>query len=146
MGYRGFRKTACRILLIPVFVLVLVYVPFVLGGIMPAEAEDPGVRKQFEETFHKMMKDPSNIDTTLHYANLAIELKDYEAAIPAMERVLLFNPSLHEVRLQVGALYFNLKSFDMASTYLTEVATSKATSPEQKARANDYLNRIKQLR
>lgn len=98
--------------------------------------------KEFHATFEQMLVNPADLETTMHYADLAIKLQDYEAAIPALERVLMFNPDLAETKLELGILYYNLKSYDMAKAYLSDTKETKNVSPEVVAQANDYLSRM----
>jgi tetratricopeptide (TPR) repeat protein len=114
-----------------------------LWGIPSAHANE-GARGEFESTFQQMLKDPADVDTTLKYANLAIELQDYEAAIPALERILLFNPTLQDIRLEVGVLYYKLKSYDMAEVYLKQVTTAKDADANLRMKASHYLERMRE--
>lgn len=100
------------------------------------------VRQEFDQSFQVMIADPTNVDATLKYANLAYELKDYESAIPPLERLLMFNPKLTHVRLEVGVLYFLLNSKDMARNYFTQVNQDAAATAEQKQKANQYLSQL----
>jgi len=38
------------------------------------------------------LRDPGNLDTTFAYADVSAKLGDNEAAVSALERMLLFNP------------------------------------------------------
>jgi tetratricopeptide (TPR) repeat protein len=108
-----------------------------------AQTQDSAQTKQeFEQTFEAMLQDPSNIDVTMRYANLAIKLEDYEAAIPALERILLFNPDLPKVKQQLGVLYYKLDSFEMAKSYLEDAVKSDNAPDEVVETANKYLQRI----
>lgn len=100
------------------------------------------VRQEFEQSFQAMIADPTDAAATLKYANLAYELKDYESAIPPLERLLMFNPKLTHVRLEVGVLYFLLNSKDMARTYFTQVNKDAGATAEQKQKANHYLTQL----
>ncbi|MFO1242418.1 MAG: hypothetical protein U1E36_04360 [Rickettsiales bacterium] len=100
------------------------------------------VRQEFDQSFQAMLADPTNIDKTLKYANLAYELKDYESAIPPLERLLMYNPKLTHVRLQVGVLYYLLNSHDMARTYLSQVSKDNTATAEQKQKADRYLSQL----
>lgn len=45
---------------------------------------------------------------------MAIQIGNYDAAIGTLSRMLLFNPNLPRVRLELGALYFQLASYPAA--------------------------------
>ncbi len=100
------------------------------------------LQKEFEMTFDQMLEDPTDIALTKKYAKLAVELGDYEAAIPPLERLLMFNPDLVEVRLEVGVLYFLLNSHAISKEYLMEVKNHKDVTPELDRRADQYLARM----
>jgi hypothetical protein len=91
--------------------------------------------------FQQMLADPSNLDVTFAYANVAAQLGDNEAAVSALERMLLFNPSLPRVDLELGALYFRMGSFEIAQTYFQK-ALAGNPPPEVQARVNEYLAQI----
>ena len=63
------------------------------------------LEQQFDQAFQHMLQDPANLDKSFKYAELGIEIGDYEAAISALERMLLYNPDLPRVRLELGVLY-----------------------------------------
>jgi cytochrome c-type biogenesis protein CcmH/NrfG len=50
------------------------------------------LQQQFEQAFQHMLLDPANLDKSFKYAELGIQIGDYEAAISALERMLLYNP------------------------------------------------------
>ena len=51
------------------------------------------LRAQKDTLFQQMLRDPANLDVTFKYADVAARLGDYEAAVAALERMLLFNPT-----------------------------------------------------
>ena len=73
---------------------------------------------------------------------MAIGLGNFESAISALERMLLFNPDLPRVRLELGVLYFRLGSFALARSYLTRAAAAEDAPPAVKARVEVFLAEI----
>ena len=107
-------------------------------------AEDNEIIKQdFEKTFQQMLANPADVDVTLRYAELAVKLEDYEAAIPALERILFFNPSSKKVRLDLGILYYNLDSYDVAKDYFMSVKNGNNVPEDIMKKADGYLNKLK---
>jgi hypothetical protein len=100
------------------------------------------LEKQFDQAFQQMLQDPANLDNTFRYAELAIQIGDYEAAISALERMLLFNPDLPRVRLELGVLYFRLGSYAIARTYLTRALEGEDVPDDVRARVATYLAEI----
>ncbi|MGH6740001.1 MAG: tetratricopeptide repeat protein, partial [Bradyrhizobium sp.] len=91
--------------------------------------------------FQQTLRDPANLDVAFAYADAAAKLGDYEAAVSALERMLLFNPNLPRVQLEVGALYFRMGSYDISRSYFLK-AEAANPPPEVKARIENYLAQI----
>jgi len=82
----------------------------------------PGeLQRQYDEAFLEMLRLPANLDVLFKFAGLAVQSGDIEGAISALERMLLLNPNLPRVRLELGALYFRLRSYQIARTYIEGV-------------------------
>jgi tetratricopeptide (TPR) repeat protein len=103
---------------------------------------DPALKAEFDAAFQDMLRDPANLDKTFKYAELAVKVGDFEAAITALERMLLFNPDLPRVRLELGVLYFRLGSYAIAKTYLTRAVEAPDVPPDVKSRVEVYLAEI----
>ena len=96
---------------------------------------------QKEALFQQMLRNPANLDVTFAYADVSARLGDYEAAVSALERMLLFNPNLPRVQLELGALYFRMGSYDLARDYFEKAAAANPP-PEVRARIDEYLAQI----
>ena len=94
-----------------------------------------------EALFQQMLRNPANLDVTFAYADVAARLGDYEAAVSALDRMLLFNPNLPRVELEIGALYFRMGSFDLARDYFARAAAANPP-PEVRARIDAYMAQI----
>jgi tetratricopeptide (TPR) repeat protein len=103
---------------------------------------DPQVLNQFEQTFKQMLANPADLDVTFRYAELAIQVGDFEAAISALERMLLFNPDLPRVRLELGVLYFRLGSYAVARSYLQRAIEGPNVPDDVRSRVAIYLAEI----
>ncbi len=88
-----------------------------------------------------MFRDPANLDVTFAYADVSARLGDYEAAVSALERMLLFNPNLPRVQLELGALYFKMGSYELARDYFQKAAGANPP-PEVQGRVEQYLAEI----
>jgi hypothetical protein len=118
------------------------------GGSPSAEELSNDERTQLlaqkDTLFLRMLRDPGNLDTTFAYADVSARLGDNEAAVGALERMLLFNPDLPRVQLELGTLYFRMGSYEIARTYFDRAAA--ANPPEEvKARIETYLGQITRL-
>ncbi len=93
--------------------------------------------------FEQILRNPANLDLSFEYAALSAQVGDYEGAITAMERMLIFAPGLPRIQLELGVLYYRLGSFAIAQNYL-ELAVSGNNVPEVvRGRVDAYLIRIR---
>jgi hypothetical protein len=72
-----------------------------------ASVTDADKRVVADLLFKRLLLKPDDLDAGFQYAQLETELRDYEAAIGALERILYYNPNLPRVNLQLGTLYFH---------------------------------------
>ena len=87
------------------------------------------LRAQQNTAFQAMLKDPGNLETVMAYAQAATKAGDYEAAVSAYEGMLIIDSNLPRVRLELGILYYRLKSYETSRTYL-ETALESPTLPQ----------------
>lgn len=96
-------------------------------------------QKAYDAAFQATLQDPANLDKLFRFAVLAAETGDLEGAISALERILIINPDLPRVRLELGILYFRLGSYEAALTYLESALASPALPEELRQRAAPFL-------
>jgi tetratricopeptide (TPR) repeat protein len=110
-----------------------------------AQAQDrAALLAKKQALFQQMLSEPSNLDVAFAYANIAAQLGDDEAAVSTLERMLLFNPNLPRVQLELGALYFRMGSFDLARSYFDQ-AKAANPPPEVRVRVDEYIDKIGSL-
>lgn len=102
----------------------------------------PAQEREYDAAFDEMLRQPANLDVLFKFATVATRTGDYEGAVSALERMLLINPDLPRVRLELGVLYFRLGSYEIARTYLETALTSQALSPEVRSRAEQFMVEI----
>lgn len=100
------------------------------------------LEKQYDAAFQEMLRKPADLDILFRFATLATQTGDLEGAISALERMLLINPQLPRVRLELGVLYYRLGSYEVARTYLDTVLKSAALPPEVRSKAEQFLAEI----
>ena len=105
---------------------------------------DESLQAEYDGLFLELLKTPNDLDRMARYAYLATRFRDYEAAIGVFERMLLINPNLPTVRLEIGVLYYRLRSFDTAKPYLESALDDPTTPPTAKDRARRYLDEVEQ--
>jgi tetratricopeptide (TPR) repeat protein len=89
--------------------------------------------------FKRLLLKPDDLDAGFRYAELETELGDYEAAIGALERMLYYNPNLPRVKLQLGVLYFHLRSYAMAHNYFDAVLNNPETPADVRTEVQTYI-------
>jgi hypothetical protein len=102
----------------------------------------PEQEREYEAAFQEMLRKPADLDVLFKFATIATKTGDYEGAISALERMLLVNPDLLRVRLELAVLYFRLGSFEVSRTYLETVLATPGVAPEMRARAEQYLAEV----
>jgi hypothetical protein len=105
-------------------------------------ASDPALQDEYERLFQKMLADPTDLDVTFQYAGIAARIGNYEAAIGAMERMLLLNPDLPRVKLELGVLYFKLGSYEVSKSYFNDAIAGAEVPPLVRLRVQAYLDAI----
>jgi uncharacterized protein HemY len=93
----------------------------------------------YDAALRQTLQTPSDPKALARFATIAVEIGDLEGAISALERLLLINGDLPDVRLELGVLYFRLGSFETARTYLRSAIASPNATTEIRDRANRYL-------
>lgn len=94
--------------------------------------------------YAQMLDNPANLDVAFEYAAVSTRLGDFEAAITALERMLLFAPSLPRVQLELGVLYYRLESYGTARHYLEQAVSGDDVPLEVRERVEVYLREIDQ--
>jgi tetratricopeptide (TPR) repeat protein len=102
----------------------------------------PDQEREYDAAFQEMLRRPADLDVLFKFATIATKAGDYEGAISALERMLLVNPDLPRVRLELAVLYYRLGSFEVSRTYLEAVLASPGIAPEVRARAEQYMAEV----
>lgn len=119
----------------------------VVVQLLPARAqqmseEDSELVEAYDKAFQELYEDPSDLDKSFRFAELAVRRGNFEGAISALERMLLLNPDLPRVRLELGVLYYRLGSFQLARSYLTRVRDAENVPDEVRDRVEVFLAQI----
>ncbi len=130
------------LLLAALLLVGLFYNPSLAQTLSPEERSQ--LEAQKAQLFQKTLSNPGNLDATFAYADVAAKLGDNEAAVSAMERMLLFNPNLPRVKLELAALYFRMGSYEISRNYFQQALAGNPPD-EVKTRINTYLDQIAKL-
>ncbi|SLN12569.1 tetratricopeptide repeat protein [Oceanibacterium hippocampi] len=107
-----------------------------------AAEPDAAAEALYQSSFEAMLADPADLEKAFAHARAAIAVDDFEGAIGTLERMLLLNPDLPQVRLELGVLYFRLGSYVAAKGYLLEIAEDDRLPGPLAARVQGYLAAI----
>jgi len=116
------------------------FVACALSASLPAasaRAQDAAAEQ--DALFQRVLGNPQDLEATFDYVRVATARGDHEAAIGALERILFFRPGLARVKYELGALYFRLKSYEMARRYFKEALASPDLDPITKDRVETSL-------
>lgn len=102
-----------------------------------AAARDP----EYQALFKRMYANPTDMEATFRFAEVAIRLGDYEAAIGALERMLFYNPDLARVKLELGSLYLRIGGTQMARSYFEQAIATPGAPADVKTAAQEFLSR-----
>ncbi len=105
-------------------------------------AGKPDLKASYDRAFQAMIQDVTNLDKTFAFAELAVQVGDYEGAIAAFERMLLIDPDLPQVKTELGALYMRLGSYEIAESYLNSALNAPDVPPAVQARIRTLLAEI----
>jgi hypothetical protein len=89
--------------------------------------------------FDRMTRAPLDHSNTFNYVKTSADNRDYEGAIGALERVLLYNPHLGRAHFELGVLYFKLHSYEQAVLHFEEALADSSLEPALTRRIEGYL-------
>jgi hypothetical protein len=124
-----------------IIALAVLFAPAWVAAQTVSDQDRARLEAEKASLFEQMLRDPANLDAAFAYADVSGRLGDYEAAVSALERMLLFNPNLPRVQLELGALYFRMGSYALARAYFARAAAANPP-PEVRARVDQYLAEI----
>lgn len=90
-------------------------------------ADDTSLNESAElsQLFEEISRNPENLNTNYRYAKLAEKMGKYYESIAAYERMLMQNPQLDRVKLDLALLYFKTGSMEEAKKLFEEVKSKK---------------------
>ena len=91
----------------------------------PALADD-----EYGALFVQTLRHPKDSLAAYAFVRASEERHDYEAAIGTLERLLFFESDSPQLQARLGMLYYQLKSYDLASDYIGKaIANPKLDEP-----------------
>lgn len=117
----------------------------VLIGCQPADpvkGASPELQRQYNAAFQDMLNKPGDLEVALKYASVATQAGDLEGAISTYEGMLLVDSNLPRVRLELGILYYRLKSYEVSRTYLETALQSPTLPADVRKPAEQLLSKM----
>lgn len=99
-------------------------------------------RVRYDRLYRRMQENPRDLDLMFEFAQLAARVGEPEQAITTYERMLLVNPDLPRVKLELGALYYRIGSTQAARGYFEQVAARSDLPNPVRRRVRAYLAQI----
>jgi len=96
-------------------------------------------RAAYYAAFQETLQKPNDPAVVLRYAQLAIQVGDYEGAISAFERFLIVDSDQPRVKIELAILYYRLGSLEAARAYFEDARNSAKATPDVKSRAAEYI-------
>ncbi len=108
-----------------------------LGVTAPVSAQD--ARAEKDQLAGHIQLHPEDYEATFRFVRLTTELRDYEAGIGALERLLMFNPNLARARKELGFLYARLGAWELAAQHLKAAKAAGGLDAVQLAQIDAQL-------
>jgi tetratricopeptide (TPR) repeat protein len=94
----------------------------------------------YQTALKRMIERPADAEASFVFAQTAAAEGRFREAIAALERVLILNPGLSNIKLEIGVLYLRLGQSAIAEQFIQEATNSPDAPPEVKARAAELLD------
>ena len=104
----------------------------------PAAAQSAELERQRAAVFAQMIAAPADPALMRSYAQLSVQLRDFEAAAATLERFVDLDPGNAGARLELAIAYFALGAYAVAEYHLAAVAAAGGLTPEQAATVARY--------
>ncbi len=93
----------------------------------------------------QIRKNPVDYNATFEFVRLSVAENDYEAAIGALERLLIFNSRLSRVHEDLADLYAHLGAYEMAAYHMKEASHGEKISKRDKQRIDAQIPELTKL-
>jgi Flp pilus assembly protein TadD len=96
------------------------------GALSAAAARSRRLEAERAAVFARMLDAPADRSLMAAYAQLSIQLRDYEAAAATLERLIDLEPANATARLELATAYFAMGNYPLAEYHLNAAAASGA--------------------
>jgi len=102
----------------------------------------PEMRQEYDAALQAMLDRPGDLDAAFKYAAIAKKAGDLEGAIGTYEGLLLVESDLPKVRVELGMLYYQLKSYPVARSHLEAALQSPKMPADLRKPAEAMLTKM----
>jgi len=121
-------------------VVALVACLAAVTAVAPAHAQvGTSLDQRYRQALETMLSDLADPEKSFEFAQLAVEIGDLRGAIAAFERMLLINPRLGNIELELGVLYLRTGNAVLARYHISEALRAPNVPIPVRARAERYL-------
>ncbi|MEO8668270.1 MAG: hypothetical protein ABI399_07125 [Bauldia sp.] len=118
--------------------LVVLFLP------LPALAQQAsaGLQGEFDQVYQRLLTDPADRALNRRMIEIAVAMKDYDAAIGAVERLIFYEPANVALQIEAARLYLEIDSYAAARGYLTDALAIPSISPALRKQAEALVAKI----
>ncbi len=103
----------------------------------PGAAATP--ERRYEEALAAVLADVGNPDKSFELVQAAIDIGDLRGATAALERILLIDPRLANIQLELGILYLRLGNAELGRYHIAQALRAPNVPTVVRSRAERYL-------
>ncbi|HML92134.1 tetratricopeptide repeat protein [Methyloceanibacter sp.] len=113
----------------------------VLGA--PGTGSAAGLSEQQRDAMlQQMIARPNDLDLAFEYAQASADAGDYEGAISALERMLIYAPNTPRIQFELGVLYYKLGAYDVARSYFEQVLANPSVPNDVAEQVRLYIQQL----
>src|SRR4051794_3576940 len=106
---------------------------------LSAPKDSDSLRVELDTIYRRLLSDPSDRALNRRLIDIAVTLKDYDAAIGAVERLIFYEPGNAGLQLEAAHLYIQIKSYAAAAGYLKDILALPNLTVAERKQATDLL-------
>ena len=104
-----------------------------------AAAADTAVDQRYQEALDAVLGDVADPAKSFRFVQVATEIGDLRGAAAALERMLLLNPRLANIQLELGIIYLRLGNAELGRYHINEALRAPNVPVAVRARAEQFL-------
>jgi hypothetical protein len=115
---------------------------FAVPPVAAVAQDSAGLKQELDTIYERLLGEPGNVALNRRLVEVAIALKDYDAAIGAVERLIFYQPNNAALQIEVARLYLKIESRAAARGYLTDALALPGLSAADRQAAEVLIAQI----